>query len=75
MLSSWKTGMLSQAMREVLIKAVAQAIPTYIMSCFAIPNSICDNMESLICRFWWGGNEDTSKTHWVSWKKLCKWQS
>lgn len=45
----------SMAGREVLIKAVLQAIPTYIMSCFLIPKTILEEMESLIRQFWWNG--------------------
>ena len=53
-LVGWKEKLLSKAGKEVLIKAVAQAIPTYTMSCFKIPNSLCDEWTSLIHNFWWG---------------------
>ncbi|GAU28666.1 hypothetical protein TSUD_159480 [Trifolium subterraneum] len=70
-LKGWKEKQLSFAGRGTLIKVVAQAIPTYLMSNFLIPKGLC-NMESMICRFWWGSNVDKRKIHWVSWKKTCK---
>lgn len=36
-LKDWKSRTLSQADKLTLIKAVAQAIPTYLMTCFKIP--------------------------------------
>ena len=51
-LAGWKEKLLSKAGKEVLIKAVAQAIPTYAMSCFKIPDSLCDEMTNLIRNFW-----------------------
>ena len=47
-LMGWKEKLLSQAGREVLIKSVAQAIPTYTMSCFQLPNRLCQDLESMI---------------------------
>lgn len=66
----WKHNLLSQAGREILIKAVASAIPMYPMVCFKFPKGVCDSLNSAITRFWWGQKEDEGKYHWVSWKKL-----
>ena len=47
-LQGWKEKLLSQAGREVLIKAVIQAIPTYTMSCFKLPKGLIKELETLI---------------------------
>ena len=56
----------------MLIKAVAQAIPTYTMNCFKIPDSLCDELTSLIRNFWWGQKQNERKMAWISWDKLCE---
>lgn len=53
-LAGWKEKLLSKVGKEILIKAVAQTIPTYTMSCFKVPDSLCDEMTSLITNLWWG---------------------
>jgi hypothetical protein len=50
-LQDWKNNFLSQAGKEVLLKAVVQAIPTYCMSIFKIPKSLCSEINSLMMRF------------------------
>ncbi|KAK6164390.1 hypothetical protein DH2020_001254 [Rehmannia glutinosa] len=62
---------LSAAGREVLIKAVVQAIPIYFMSLFRLPNSICKQLRSLVIRFWWGVKNERNKLPWVKWDTLC----
>ncbi|XP_030923509.1 uncharacterized protein LOC115950456 [Quercus lobata] len=71
-LSGWKEKMLSIGGREILIKAVAQAIPTYAMSCFQIPKSLCVEMEAMMRKFWWGQRGQESRIAWVSWRRMCK---
>ena len=62
---------LSMASREVLIKAVVQAILTHTMSCFLIPKSLCDDLNSMVSKFWWGQKNDERKLAWMRWEKLC----
>ena len=52
-LQGWEGKLLSQASREILIKAVIQAIPTYAMGCFKFPLSLCHEIETMIKKFWW----------------------
>ena len=71
-LAGWKEKMLLMGGREILIKAVAQAIPAYTMSYFQLPKCLCEEMEGMMRRFWWGQRQQESKIAWVSWRKLCK---
>jgi hypothetical protein len=68
-LQDWKVKFLSQAGKEVLLKAVIQAIPTYSMSVFMLPRSLCLEINSLMSKFWWG-HQDKTRVHWMSWKRL-----
>ena len=71
-LAGWKGKLLSAGGKEVLIKAVAQAIPTYTMSCFQLPKSLCEDLEKLMRSFWWGQKHQETKMAWVRWKTMCK---
>lgn len=53
-LHSWRANFFSQAGREILLKAVIQAMPTYFMSCFRIPEGQCQEIEKLMACYWWG---------------------
>ena len=67
----WKEKYISKARREILIKTVAQAIPTYTMGLFKIPKALCDTINSTLAKYWWGQTKDEKKIHWINWKKLC----
>ena len=71
-LAGWKEKLLSKAGKEIVNKDVALAIPTYTMSCFKIPESLCDDLTSMIRNFWWGQKSEEKKIPWVSWEKMCE---
>lgn len=56
--------------KEILIKAVAQAIPTYSMACFILPRGLCNHINTMIRRFYWGSRDGKRRTAWVSWDEL-----
>lgn len=70
-LLGWKENFLSIAGKEILIKAVVQAIPTHAISCFLLPKSLCDDLNSMVSKFWWGQKNDERKMAWMKWDKLC----
>ena len=53
--------------KEIIIKAIAQAIPTFAMGCFELTKSLCDQISSMISMFWWNQQEGKHKIHWFSW--------
>ena len=57
-LQGWEAKLLSQAKREVLLKAVIQTIHTYTISCFKVSVSLCNEIEALIKKVWWGQRGD-----------------
>ena len=59
----WKEKFNSRAEREILIKTLAQVIPTYTMSIFKIPKSLCDDLNSMMAKYWWGQISNEKKIH------------
>jgi hypothetical protein len=70
-INGWKEKMLSIGGKEILLKAVSQAIPVYAMSVFLIPKGVCKCMMDVISKFWWGDDDNSNKMHWFAWWKLC----
>jgi hypothetical protein len=70
-IQGWKEKLLSRAGMDVLIKAVAQSIPTYAMSCFDLTKTLCDDIGMMIARFWCAQQENENKLHWISWERMC----
>ena len=54
------------------MKAVIQAISAFSMSYFKLPNTLCNEIEIMIRKFWWGQRDERRKVHWVKWSKLCR---
>ena len=70
-INSWSAKLLSKGGNEVLIKSVAQALPTYVMSCFLLPQEIIRKITSAISRFWWSTKNNNRGLQWIAWNKIC----
>ena len=63
---------MSFAAKEVHIKSVVQALPTYTMGLFQLSKGFCEKYEKMIRDFWWGNEEGQRKVHWMAWDQLTK---
>ncbi|KAH9723274.1 hypothetical protein KPL70_007064 [Citrus sinensis] len=70
-LSSWQSKNFTRGGKEVLTKALKQAIPAYAMSIFKIRQGLCSEIEKAIARFWWGSLNTHRSIHWARWERLC----
>lgn len=50
---TWYAKSLSRAGKEIMIKAVGEAIPIYVMGVFYIPDGLCKDMEIILNKFFW----------------------
>lgn len=63
-MEGWKECLLNQAGKEVLIKAVIQAIPSFAMSMVRFPKNFCDKICSSVAQFWWRSRGKHRGIHW-----------
>lgn len=71
-MEGWKEGLLNQAGKEVLIKAVIQAIPSYAMAMVRFPKTFCNSLCSAMARFWWSSSGRDRGIHWRRWSALTE---
>lgn len=69
--SSWKEKLLMHVGKEILIKSVAQVVPSNMMSFFLLPKKLCEELTRMIRQFWWGQMKSEKKLVWLSWDKMC----
>lgn len=69
---SWSLRFLSSAGKLTMLKSVLSSLPTYTMSCFQLPASLCKRIQSALTRFWWDANPEKKKMSWISWQRMTK---
>ncbi|CAM8982876.1 unnamed protein product [Rhodiola kirilowii] len=69
---SWSSKNLSSGGKEILIKAVLQALPQFAMNCFILPEQIIKKMHSSIRNFWWSHSSSKKPMHWIKSQILCQ---
>ena len=70
-MSGWKSRFFSKAAKEILVKIVAQALQTFLMSVFYLALDLCAKLERMLNSFWWGNGRNGEGVKWMSWERLC----
>lgn len=70
-INTWRGLYFSFAGKEVLIKAVLQAIPSYVVSCFRLPLGLVEDIHKAMASIWWGDKGSQRKIHWCKWTELA----
>ncbi|MBA0716196.1 hypothetical protein Golax_015047, partial [Gossypium laxum] len=67
----WLKRLLSYGGRDVFIKSILQALPTYALSIFLAPKRIIENMNSRIRRMWWACKNKDRGWAMMTWDNIC----
>lgn len=70
-LEGWKGNLLNPAGKEVMIKAVVQAIPSYVMAILQLPKTFCDSFPAAVAKFWWQSLGKSRGIRWRKFEDLC----
>ncbi|XP_073031209.1 uncharacterized protein [Primulina eburnea] len=70
-IQGWNGRPISKAGKEVLIKSIAQAIPSYCMQIFLLPVSLADELQRMMNSYWWGSRGNSRGIRWTKWDQLC----
>lgn len=71
-LSTWRSKILSQAGRALLIQSVLTALPSYVMQITRIPSSVIKALEKTIRAFFWAELDGSRKLHYMPWDRVCQ---
>lgn len=71
-MSGWKNIYLSNAGKQILLKAVITVILTYAMALFKLSKTWCGEMMAMMTRFWWSQSADKRSIHWSKWEYMTK---
>lgn len=50
-LQGWQGKLLSEAGKEILVRVVAQALPSHAMNCFLLTKNFCNDLQQMCARF------------------------
>lgn len=67
---SWSSRYLSTAGKMTMLQSVLSPIPSFAMSCFQLHVGLCNQIQSVLTRFWWDNSNRDRKICWLAWDNL-----
>ncbi|KAK9271890.1 hypothetical protein L1049_002255 [Liquidambar formosana] len=67
----WRSKLLSQGGRLVLIRHVLSSMPIYLLSAMHFPTSIIKDSERIFSDFFWGDSNGKKRRKWIAWESIC----
>ena len=53
-----------------MLQSILSPTPTFAMSCFKLHVGLCNQIQSVLTRFWWDAKDGDNKISWVAWDTL-----
>ncbi|XP_019085584.1 PREDICTED: uncharacterized protein LOC109126473 [Camelina sativa] len=69
--TGWTANLLSKGGKEVMVRSVVTAVPSFVMSCYRLSKTITSKLTSAVANFWWSSSGQGGGMHWLTWDKLC----
>ena len=68
--AGWSNRFLSTAGKMTMLRSVLSPIPSFAMTCFQLPVSLCKSIQSALTQFWWDNSSSSNKIAWIAWSRL-----
>ncbi|KAL8098499.1 hypothetical protein AgCh_031317 [Apium graveolens] len=70
---SWNERNISRSAKEILIRTVAQTLPSYAMNVFLLPLNLVQDMEKAMAKFYWSSSKQSGlRNTWMSWERMAR---
>ncbi|KAL8111888.1 hypothetical protein AgCh_019551 [Apium graveolens] len=72
-IQNWSVKNVSKPAKEILIKMVAQSLPTFAMNVFLLPLDFTRDIETSMSKFFWNSSQkDNSQISWMGWDRMSR---
>ncbi|XP_074374166.1 uncharacterized protein LOC141714552 [Apium graveolens] len=72
-IQNWSEKNVSKPAKEILLKMVTQALPSFSMNIFLLPMELVKDIEKCMSKFFWSTSKKSkSRISWMAWHRMSK---